>query len=117
MESVAMPRGESRRLGLMRSNWLRGAFLIAGAEAALIVVGLIPRWVAVGVAAAIVVGYFARGRSVPSQTARQAVWAITVSQALVLFVPLLLWVLSALVLLVLAAFAVILLVVLVLDRR
>jgi hypothetical protein len=117
MEPAALPRNESRRGGLIRSNWLRGAFLIAGAEAALIVVGVIPRWVAVGVAAASVVGYFARGRSIPSQPARRAMWAIAVSQALVLFVPLLLWVLSALVLLVLAAFAVILLVVLVLDRR
>lgn len=110
----ALPAASRGRL--IRPSWARAGLLGAAVEAVLIVVGLIPRFVAVGVAAAILVAYFARGRQLAPGTRRDAVWAVSLSQALVLFVPILLWVLSVIAVLALAAVALVIVVVLLLDR-
>jgi hypothetical protein len=104
------------RRRIVESPWARTGLLIAGVEAILVVVGIIPRWVAVVIAAVVLVAYFARGRQLGSPTVRQGVWALALSQALVLFVPLLLWVLGAIVVLAIAAVAAAVLVLVVLDR-
>jgi hypothetical protein len=114
--SVASSGAPRQRRRLIESVWVRGALLIAAAEAVLVVVGVIPRWVAVVVAALVLAAYFLRGRSLSSPSIRQGFWAVAVSQALVLFVPLVLWILGAIVIVGLAAVAAIVLVVLLLDR-
>jgi hypothetical protein len=117
MESSVASGGQSRkRRGLTRSVWVKAALVIAAAEAVLVLVGLMPRWTVVVIAALVLAGYFLRGRGVGSPTVRQGIWAVAMSQALVLFVPIILWVVSALVVLVLAAVAVIVLLVLFFDR-
>jgi hypothetical protein len=117
MESSVVSGGQPReRRGLTRSVWVKAALVIAAAEAVLVLVGVMPRWTVVVIAALVLVGYFLRGRGVSSPTVRQGIWAVAMSQALVLFVPIILWVVSALVVLVLAAVAVILLLVLFFDR-
>jgi hypothetical protein len=114
--SAASAAPRPGRSSFFTSQWLRLALAIAAVEAVLIVFDAVPRWVAVAVALAVLVGYVAWRRRITSPAARQAAWAVAVSQALVLLVPLALWVASALVVLVLAAAALLVLVWLVLDR-
>jgi uncharacterized membrane protein YphA (DoxX/SURF4 family) len=108
--------GKPAKRPLVESVWARAAIVIAVAEAVLVVVGVIPRWTAVVVAALVLAAYFYRGRKVSNPSTRQGFWAVAVSQALVLFVPLALWILGAVVIVIVAAAAVILLVVLLADR-
>ena len=61
--------------------------LVAFVEGILVVFDVIPRWVAIGIAVAVIAGYFLRGRQVKDPSGRQALWAITLSQAVVLLVP------------------------------
>jgi hypothetical protein len=90
--------------------------ILAAVEAVLILVGVIPRWTAVVVAVVVLAAYFLRGRSVSSPSTRQGLWAVALSQALVLFVPLILWMLGAIVIIGLAAVAAIVVAALLLDR-
>jgi hypothetical protein len=101
---------------LLESIWFRGAMLVAFVEGILVLFGLIPRWVAIGIAVAVVLGYFVRGRQVKDPSGRQALWAITLSQAVVLLVPILGWVLSAAALVIVAIIGVLVLVALIVDR-
>jgi hypothetical protein len=71
MESSVVSQGQPGRRPLVQSLWARAALLIAAAEAVLVVVGLIPRWTAVAVAALVLAAYFLRGRNVSSPSARQ----------------------------------------------
>jgi hypothetical protein len=110
------PAESAPRPGLLGSVWFRGGLGIAAAEAILIAVGTIPRWPAIGVAVALLLLYFIWGRTVRHATARQAIWAVAVSQALVLLVPIALWAIGAAVIVALAAIAAVLVVVLIVDR-
>jgi hypothetical protein len=96
----------------LQSTWTRAALVVAGVEAILIVFGVLPRWVAVGIALGLLVLYFTYGRKLGNPSARQASWAVALSQGLVLLVPLLLWIVNAalVVLLAVAAVAVVVLV-------
>jgi hypothetical protein len=71
--------------------------------------------VALGVALVLVVAYLLRGHWLPAGPSAGA-WALAVSQALVLLVPLALWIADALVVLALAALAVVVLIVLLVRR-
>jgi hypothetical protein len=114
--SLAATEGPRPRTRLLQSVWARAALIVAAAEAVLIVVGVIPRWTALVAAAAVLLLYFLYGRKVSPPTLRQGLWAIAISQALVLFVPIALWVLGALVIVGLAVVAALVLAALVLDR-
>jgi hypothetical protein len=118
MDSLAVegPDRPGKPRSLLKSTWVRAALLIAVVEAVLIVTGVVPRWVAVVVALAALAGYFVYGRNVGNASGRQAAWAVAVSQGLVLFVPLALWVLSAVAVVLLAVVAAVVLVVLLRDR-
>lgn len=114
MES-SVARAEPGR-ALVRSPWARAALAIAVVEAVLVVIGVIPRWVAVVAAVVLLAAYAVRGRKAASPSLRQGMWALALSQALVLLVPLVLWLLGALVVIVLAALAAVVVVALLLDR-
>jgi len=101
---------------LFESIWFRGAMLVAFVEGLLVVFGVIPRWVAIGIAVAVIAGYFLRGRLVKDPSGRQALWAITLSQAVVLLVPILGWVLSAAAIVIVAIIGVLVVVALIVDR-
>jgi hypothetical protein len=90
--------------------------LIALVEGILVVSGVIPRWVAIGIAVAVIAAYFLRGRGLKDAGARQAVWAVTLSQAVVLLVPILSWVLTAAAIAIVAILGVLVVVALIVDR-
>jgi hypothetical protein len=101
---------------LIESVWVQAALVVAVLEAILIIVGVIPRWVSVVIAAAVIAAYFLWGRPARDPTVRQLSWAGALSQTVVLFVPIIGWILSAALIAVLAVIAAILLVVLIVDR-
>jgi hypothetical protein len=104
------------RAKLLESIWFRGAMAIAFVEGILVLFGIIPRWVAVGIAVAVVAGYFLRGRLIKDGAVRQAVWAVTLSQAVVLLVPILSWVLTVAAIVIVAIIGVLVVVALLADR-
>jgi hypothetical protein len=114
--SVPTATGKPERPRLLESIWFKGAMLLALVEGILVAVDVIPRWVAVGIAIAILAAYFLRGRAITDPSARQALWALALAQAVVLLIPLVTWILSAAVIVVLAVIAVLLVVVLIADR-
>jgi hypothetical protein len=101
----------------LRERRIRVAIWIALIEGLLIVVGAIPWSLALVVAAATVIGYFALRGRLDSDTTRQAAWVAAASQAVVALVPVLLAVATLLAFVVLAVIAVIALLVLLGDRR
>ena len=86
------------------------------AEGILIVFHAISWWVAVAVAALVVVGWFSFAHRLRSETARQAGWIAAVSQALVALVPVLVLIVGTLALIVVAILAVVALVLLFSSR-
>jgi hypothetical protein len=107
--------GNGRRQ-LIQSTWTKVALVVALVEAVLVGVGVVPRWVSVAIAVAVIAGWFLRGRELRPPSVRASAWAVAVSQALVLFVPLVLWILSAAVVVAVTVVAAIVLVLLVRDR-
>ena len=107
--------GNGRRQ-LLASTWTKVALVVALVEAVLVAVGVIPRWVSVAIAVVVIAGWFLKGRELRSPSMRASAWAVSVSQALVLFVPLVLWILGAAVVVAVTVVAVIVLVLLVRDR-
>jgi hypothetical protein len=107
---------QPERKKLLESVWFRGAMLVAFVEGILVVFDVIPRWVAIGIAVAVIAGYFLRGRQVQDPAGRQALWAITLSQAVVLLVPILSWVVSAAAIVIVAIIGVLVVVALIVDR-
>jgi hypothetical protein len=80
----------STRLGRwLRARRVRIAFWIAAIEGLLVVVHAISWWVAVAVAALVVVGWFSVAHRLRSDAGRQAWWIAAASQALVALVPIL----------------------------
>jgi hypothetical protein len=101
----------------LRERRIRLALWIALIEGLLIVVDAIPWGLAIVVAAAIVIGYFAFRDRIMSDTGRQAFWIAAASQAVVVLVPVLLAVATVLAFVVLALIGIIALLVLLGDRR
>ncbi len=120
--SPELGRGEVLEHGTTRSGrWLRErririALWIAVIEGILIVLDQIPWSIAIVFAIAAVVGYF-WGRDRLSDTTRQAGWIVAASQAVVIFVPILLTIATILAFTVLAIIAIVALLVLLGDRR
>jgi len=96
--------------------WVRAALVIAVVEGLLVAFDVIPRWVAVVIAVVVIATYFLWGRGVKQASVRQGVWAAAMSQAIVLFVPIIAWLLSAAVIVILAVVAVLVVIVLIIDR-
>lgn len=90
--------------------------MLAAVEGILIGVGVVPRWAAVGVAALLIFVYFAWGRTAQSPSVRQAIWAVALSQGIVLLVPLVLWAIGAAIIVALAVVAALVVVALIVDR-
>jgi hypothetical protein len=114
--SLASGEKPRPRRRLVESTWARAGLLIAGIEAILVVTGVIPRWLVVLIAVLALIAYFGAGRRASSPSVRQGAWAVALSQALVLFVPLLLWILGAVVVVAIAAVAAVVLVLIIVDR-
>ncbi len=89
---------------------------VAFVEGILVVFDVIPRWVAIGIAVAVIAVYFLRGRAVRNPSVRQSIWAVTLSQAVVLLVPILTWVLTAAAIVIVAIIGIVILAALIVDR-
>lgn len=90
--------------------------MVAAIEAVLVAVGVIPRWASVVVAGLLITVYFVWGRTVSNPSVRQGIWAVALSQGIVLFVPIGLWAIGAAVIVLLAVVAALVVIALVVDR-
>jgi hypothetical protein len=108
--------GASRRGRWLRARRLRIALWIAVIEGILVVFDVISWPVAVVLAIAIVVLYFAAANRVRNDSLRQVAWIAAVSQAIVALVPVLVVVVGTLALIAVAAIAIVALIVLLSDR-
>jgi hypothetical protein len=104
------------------SRWLRERRLkialgVALVEGILVVVDVIPEWVAIVIGAAIVAYWWVAGRNYRWQLPRQVSWTAAMSQVFVALVPVLAFVLTALAIVALVILAIVALVALLADRR
>jgi hypothetical protein len=116
VQREALPRDTSRAGRWLRERRLRAALLIAVVEGALVAFDVIPWWLAVLVAAAAIAVYFWAGRQLASDAGRQMTWIAAASQALVVLVPFLVFLVGTLALIAVGILAVIALVVLFSER-
>jgi hypothetical protein len=91
----------------LRARRVRVAFWIAAIEGLLVVVHAISWWVAVAIAALVIVGWFSFAHRLRSDAARQAWWIAAASQALVALVPILVIIVGTLALIVVGLLAVV----------
>jgi hypothetical protein len=101
----------------LRERRLKIALGVAVVEGILVVVDVIPAWVAIVLGIAIVAYWWVAGRDHRWQLARQVSWTAAMSQVFVALVPLLAFVLTALAIVALVIIAVVALVALLADRR
>ncbi len=108
--------GSSRRGRWLRARRFRFAIWIAVGEGLLVVVHVVPKWPAIGLAAALIAFYYFVGRRSNQDTVRQASWIAAASQALMILVPIFVAVFATVAIVMLAIIAVVALVVLFTDR-
>ena len=113
----ALEHASTRPGRWLRDRRTRIALLVAVIEGVLVVMGVVPEWIALAVAAAVIVLYLAYGRRLRADSGRQLAWIAALSQSLVALIPLLLFVLTALAFLALAVIAIFALIALFADRR
>src|ERR671935_855362 len=101
----------------LRARRLRIAAWIAVGEGVLVLIHALPRLLAIVLAAAIILFYFAFGRQLRPDSLRQVSWIGAMSQALVILVPVLAALIWGVALLALAVLAVVALFVLLQDRH
>jgi uncharacterized membrane protein YphA (DoxX/SURF4 family) len=114
---LVVEHGTSRGGRWLRRYRTRAALWIAVVEAALILFGVIPRWPAFALAAALIIFWFLVGRNVRSDTVRQVTWIGAASQIMIAALPVLLAVLTFAAFAALAILAAVALAFLFLDRR
>jgi hypothetical protein len=85
----AIEHGSTRTSRWLQERWVSIGVAIAIAEGLFIVLGELSKWPAVIVAVVLLVGFVRFGRSIQSPTGRIATRIVALSQALVVFVPLL----------------------------
>ena len=117
LRPYALAHRTSRTGRWLRARRLRVALWAAVLEGILVVVGVIPGWLALAAAAAIVAFFLLVGRTTGSDVVRQASWIGAASQVLVALVPVLVFVVGALALIAVAVLALVALVALFADRR
>lgn len=101
----------------LRERRLKLALGIAVVEGILVIVDVIPNWVAIVVGLGIVGYWLFVGRALDSDLLRQASWTAALSQVFMALVPVLAFVLTALAVVALVVIALIALVALLADRR
>jgi flagellar biosynthesis protein FlhB len=101
----------------LRSHRVRIAIWIAVIEGILVVVHVVPWWLAVIVAAIAMVLYYEVGRKSRSDTVRQTSWIVAASQVMVALVPILVLILGTLAIVAVAVLAVLALVALFAERH
>ena len=87
MSTIVIEHGGGKTTRWLRERRVRMAVWIALVEGVLVLVHVVPRWPAFGVALALLAAYLWVGRSARSGLVRQVGWTLAVSQALVLLIP------------------------------
>jgi hypothetical protein len=101
----------------LRERRLRIALGVAVVEGILVLVDVIPEWVAIVAGAAIVAYWWVAGRDHGWQLARQVSWTAAMSQVFVALVPVLAFFFTLLAAIALVVIAIVALVALLADRR
>jgi hypothetical protein len=118
MSQYPMIEHESSRTGRwLRGHRLRAAVWIAVIEGLLVVVHVIPKWLAILVAIAILAWYFISGRQSSSESVRQIGWVAAASQAMILLIPVVAFFVTTLSLIALGILAAVALLVLFTERH
>jgi hypothetical protein len=104
------------------ARWLRRyrgrlALWVAIAEGALVLLGVIPGWIALLVAVGLVLFYAFVGRNLPTDSAKQLSWIAAVSQLFVALLPILVAVVTIAAVIALVILGVVALALLAFDRR
>ena len=115
--SLVVEHGASRGAQWLRERRVKIALVIAAIEGALVVFDVIPWWVALVVAGAVLAFYVWFGRTASWAALRQTSWIAAASQVMVALVPVLVFVIGTLALIAIAILAVVALVLLFRDRR
>jgi hypothetical protein len=95
---------------------IRIALWIALIEGLLVVLHVINRWAAIGVAVVIIALWFIGGRSSTNSTVRQLTWILAVSQAALILVPIVIAIVGTVALILVGIIAVVALVALFAER-
>jgi hypothetical protein len=116
-ELPVIEHGGNRSSRWLHERRLRVAAILAVLEGLLVVFDVVPAWLAILVAIAVLAVYFFWAREQRSATLREGFWIVAVWQAIVLLVPVLVIVVGTLALVAVAVIAVVALVALFADRR
>ena len=100
----------------LKERRFRTALWIALIEGLLVVLHVIDKWVAIGVAIVVLALYFFFGRESKSPTVRQVSWVAAVSQAILILVPIVVAIIGTVALILVAIIAVVALVALFAER-
>ena len=100
----------------LKERRFRTALWIALIEGLLVVLHVIDKWVAIGIAIVILGLYFLVGRGASSPTVRQVSWVAAVSQAILILVPIVVTIIGTVALILVAIIAVVALVALFAER-
>jgi hypothetical protein len=109
--------GSSRHGRWLRARRFKLAAWIAVGEGLLVVVHVVPKWPAIGLAIGLITFYWFVGRRSNQDTIRQASWIAAASQALMILVPIFVAIFATVAIVMLAIVAVVALVVLFTDRE
>jgi len=108
--------GATRGGRWLRERRLRMAVWIAVVEGLLVVVHVIPKWLAIIVAGGVLVWYVLAGRRTTSGTTRQISWIAAASQAMLALIPVVAFFVTTVALIALGILAVVALIVLFTER-
>jgi len=100
----------------LRERRFRTALWIALIEGLLVILHVIDKWAAIGVAVVILGLYFLLGRNSKSPTIREVSWVAAVSQAILILVPIIVAIVGTIALILVALIAVVALVALFAER-
>jgi hypothetical protein len=118
MSELPMVEHDSSRTGRwLRGKRLRAAVWIAVIEGVLVVVHVIPKWLAILVAIGILAWYFLSGRSSSADGVRQIGWVAAASQAMIMLIPVVAFFVTTLSLIALGILAAVALLVLFTERH
>jgi hypothetical protein len=100
----------------LRERRFRTALWIALIEGLLVILHVIDKWVAIGIAIVVLGLYFLLGRNSSSPTIRQVAWVAAMSQAILILVPIVVAIIGTVALILVAIIAVVALVALFAER-
>jgi hypothetical protein len=112
-----LEHGTTRKTRWFRANRFRIALAIAIVETILIVANVLSWFLAIGIATLVFALYLVVRRKVRNPTVRQVAWTAALSQTVPVLIPLLLVLATTIAIVTIAIFALVMVVLLLIDRR